>query len=208
MCESGVSHGIRHRTRPCSSGSAYGSRPCVALDPSAEHSHSRGHTNSCLETRGRLNTGLDPHRKRNLLFATAGPAPSPRCRDHRPDGRAFSRMRVRADGRPVTDPRTCLFRQQVSAHRAVRPSYAGRGLNGVALAVHESEPALDLTAAITPLRDPGVAVWPGTPHERSGAVSGAALRARHCCSLCFGSRHLVVPPAVPLRPEVASTPSN
>ena len=48
----------------------------------------------------------------------------------------------------------------------------------------ETYPALDLPAAIASLRDPCVAVRPGALDERSGAVPGAPLRARHRCSLC------------------------
>ena len=72
----------------------------------------------------------------------------------------------------------------------------------------EPEPALDLAAAVAPLRDPRVALRAGTMDQRPAAVPSATLRARHCRSICLWSRHPVVPLVVPLQPEVGSTPSN
>jgi hypothetical protein len=51
--------------------------------------------------------------------------------------------------------------------------------------VHEAEPALNLTTAVAPLRDPRVALGPGSPDQRAGAVSGTALRALYRRSLCL-----------------------
>ena len=68
---------------------------------------------------------------------------------------------------------------------------AGQAL-GVLLGVDEAEAALDLVAAVAPLRDPGVAVGAGALDERPAAVAGAALT---CAPLPF-----VLPPeaAIPL----------
>jgi hypothetical protein len=52
------------------------------------------------------------------------------------------------------------------------------------LGVGEPEPAVDLPATVAPLRKPCIAVGSGAPVERASAVPGAAMRARHCCSLC------------------------
>jgi len=49
----------------------------------------------------------------------------------------------------------------------------------VALGVDEPESALNLPAAVSPLRDPGVSVRAGASDERTAAVTGAALAAGH-----------------------------
>lgn len=52
----------------------------------------------------------------------------------------------------------------------------------VPLGVYEPEPALNLAAAVAPLRDPGVAVGAGAADERPAAVPSATLRALYRCA--------------------------
>ncbi|MGI8903263.1 MAG: hypothetical protein ACR2IP_06325 [Solirubrobacteraceae bacterium] len=48
--------------------------------------------------------------------------------------------------------------------------------------MNEAEPALDLTAAVAPLGNPGVAVGAGALDERPAAVASAALRVLYRCA--------------------------
>ena len=97
---------------------------------------------------------------------------------------------------------------------------AGQSLR-VALGVHEAEAPLDLPAAVAPLRDPGVALGPGSANQSAAAVAGATLCAGDCCRLPFVSTiavrnaHSVVPlapgvrvPSLTLLPLHRRSPAN